>query len=52
LVERSHQIVLPPQGQSALVSTFSISSNAKHYVLPRGLRMEWITLPAPQASQR
>jgi hypothetical protein len=51
LVERSHQIVLPPPGQSALVSNFSISSKAKHYVLPRGLRMQWITVRAPDVPQ-
>ena len=51
LVERSRQIVLPPPGQSALVSNFSISSKAKHYVLPRGLAMEWLTVRAPDAAQ-
>jgi hypothetical protein len=51
LVERSRQIVLPPPGQSALVSNFSISSKAKHFVLPRGLAMQWITVRAPDVSQ-
>jgi hypothetical protein len=51
LVERNHQIVLPPAGQSPLISDFSISSKAKHYVMPRGVEMQWITVRAPDMSQ-
>jgi len=47
LVERSHQIFLPPRGQSPLASNFSVTSKAKHHVLPRGLEMQWLTVPQP-----
>ena len=47
LVERSHQIFLPARGASPLAANFSVTSKAKHYVLPRGLEMQWLTVPQP-----
>ena len=47
LVERSHQIFLAPPGESPLAANFSVMSKAKHYVLPRGLEMQWLTVPQP-----
>jgi hypothetical protein len=49
LVERSHQIFLPPRGESPLSANFSITSKAKHYVLPRGMQMQLLTVPAPES---
>ena len=51
LVERSHQIILPPRGESPLAANFSATSKAKHYVLPRGLEMQWLTVPDPESPQ-
>jgi hypothetical protein len=49
LVERSHQIILPPRGESPLAADFLVTSKAKHYVLPRGREMQWLTVPAPES---
>jgi len=50
LVERSRQIFLPPPGESPLASYFSTMSKAKHYVVPRGLEMQWLTVPGPEST--
>jgi hypothetical protein len=47
LVERSRPIFLSPRGQSRLVTDFSFFTKARHYVIPRGYEMKWITVVAP-----
>jgi hypothetical protein len=49
--ERSRPIFLPPQGQSRLVSNFSIFTKAKHYVMPRGYETTWTTVGPPDPAK-
>jgi hypothetical protein len=49
MVDRGRPILLPPSGQSHFASSFYHYSKGDHYVMPRGYKMGWITVPPPDS---
>jgi hypothetical protein len=49
MVDRGRPILLPPSEQSRFASSFYHYSKSDHYVMPRGYKMGWITVPPPDS---